>query len=57
MKILFVTKDENVLSLNVEDTANSQDLSNILGNVSQKLKSNLIANEEITDVGNTTIYS
>ena len=57
MKILFVTKDENVLSLNVEDTANSQDLSNILGNVSQKLKPNLIANEEITDVGNTTIYS
>lgn len=57
MKILFVTKDENVLSLNVEDAANSQDLSNILGNVSQKLKPNLIANEEITDVGNTTIYS
>ena len=57
MKILFVTKDENVLSLNVEDTANSQDLSNILGNVSQKLKPNLIGNEEITDVGNTTIYS
>ena len=57
MKILFVTKDENVLSLNVEDAANSQDLSNILGNVSQKLKPNLIANEEITDVGNTAIYS